>query len=171
MGVTVGGDPAPEVVAESGRRFSTTPAAVLVFVVDDRDRILVFRHPTDGYVEVVNGGVEAGETILQAAERELREEAGTELRARILGVFHAYTYRYDDRVPRMTSLAFVASHEGGAARAGDDVAGSSPVWFSAPALANGDEGPTIPEETWLFTAAADAARAWRGRHVDLDPYV
>jgi 8-oxo-dGTP pyrophosphatase MutT (NUDIX family) len=167
---TPGDDPGPEVVSVSGRRFAAVPAAVLVFVVDDRDRILVLRHPTDGYVEVVNGGVEAGETILRAAARELREEAGPDLRARILGVFHAYTYRYDERVPRMTSLAFVASHEGGTAVPGDDVAGSTAEWIPAHELAEGAAGPTIPEERWLFTAAASAARAWRTRDVDLDPY-
>jgi 8-oxo-dGTP pyrophosphatase MutT (NUDIX family) len=160
----------PEVVAASGRRFATAPAAVMVFVVDGEDRVLVLRHPTDGYVEVVNGAEEANETILQAARRELREEAGPGLRVRFLGVFHAHTYRYDGRVPNMTDLMFVALYEGGEAVAGDDVVGSTPAWIAAEVLAAGTAGETIPAQGWLFTAAAEAARAWRDRDVDLDPH-
>jgi 8-oxo-dGTP pyrophosphatase MutT (NUDIX family) len=162
--------PAQEVVAASGRRFATAPAAVMVFVVDSEDRVLVLRHPIDGYVEVVNGAVEANETILQAARRELREEAGPDVRARFLGVFHAHTYRYDERVPNMTDLMFVARYEGGEVVAGDDVAGSTPTWIAAEVLADGAAGETIPSQGWLFTAAAEAARAWHDRDVDLDPY-
>jgi 8-oxo-dGTP pyrophosphatase MutT (NUDIX family) len=161
----------PEVVAASGRRFATAPAAVMVFVVDVEDRVLVLLHPTDGYVEVVNGAVEANETILRAARRELREEVGPDLRARFLGVFHAHTYRYDERVPNMTDLMFVARYEGGEAVAGDDVAGSTPTWIAAEDLAAGAAGETIPAQGWLFTAAAEAARAWGEREVDLDPYL
>jgi 8-oxo-dGTP pyrophosphatase MutT (NUDIX family) len=160
----------PVVAAESGRRFATTPAAVLVFVVDAQGRILVFRDPVTGIVEVVNGGVEAGETVLEAAERELREEAGGELRARFLGVFHASSYRYDERVPRMLRICLVALHEHGAAEAGDDVAGSLVAWIPSEDLAAGRGGPTVPEQGRLFTAAAEAASAWGDRRVDLDPH-
>ena len=120
---------------------------------------------------MVNGAVEANETLLQAAERELREETGPDLHARILGVFHAHTYRYDERVTHMTDLMFVARYGGGEAIAGDDVSGSTPEWIAADELAVGAAGPTIPAQGWLFSAAAGAARAWRDRDVDLDPHV
>ena len=54
-----------------------------------------------GLWEPVNGAVDGGETLLEAALREVREEAGQHLRVRPLGVVHASTFEYDARVRRM----------------------------------------------------------------------
>ena len=61
-----------------------------VLVVDDDDFILA-RQPRFGaqsyQIEIVKGGTDAGESILQCAKRELREELGIEARTwRELGV-------------------------------------------------------------------------------------
>jgi 8-oxo-dGTP pyrophosphatase MutT (NUDIX family) len=56
-----------------------TGAEVAVFVTrrSGRDVLLVHRSPEQGgYWHVVAGGVEPGETAVEAAERELREETG-----------------------------------------------------------------------------------------------
>ncbi|HJV30421.1 MAG TPA: NUDIX domain-containing protein [Gaiellaceae bacterium] len=56
-----------------------TGAEVAVFVTrrGGRDVLLVHRSPEQGgYWHVVAGGVEPGETAVEAAERELREETG-----------------------------------------------------------------------------------------------
>ena len=45
-----------------------------------------------GRWEVVSGAVEAGETLLEAVLREIREELGERIRVRPLGVLHAYTF-------------------------------------------------------------------------------
>lgn len=47
------------------------------------------------------------------ALREVREEAGPDLRVRPLGVVHASTFAYDDRVRRMISVVYLMAHEGG----------------------------------------------------------
>jgi 8-oxo-dGTP pyrophosphatase MutT (NUDIX family) len=56
-----------------------TGAEVAVFVTrrGGRDVLLVHRSPEQGgYWHVVAGGIEPGETAVEAAERELREETG-----------------------------------------------------------------------------------------------
>ena len=65
------------ITATSGRSFATFPAAVVVPIVNKREELLLLesqRRP--GLWEPVNGAVEEGETLLEAALREVREEAG-----------------------------------------------------------------------------------------------
>ena len=60
--------------------FANLAAGVLA--IDDRDRVLLVgqhRYPLDDYSwEIPEGGVPAGETALDGARRELREETGVE---------------------------------------------------------------------------------------------
>jgi 8-oxo-dGTP pyrophosphatase MutT (NUDIX family) len=70
-----------------------TLAEVAVFVTrrGGRDVLLVHRSPEHGgYWHVVAGGVEPGETAVEAAERELREETG--LAARLTDGIEATEY-------------------------------------------------------------------------------
>jgi ADP-ribose pyrophosphatase YjhB (NUDIX family) len=124
-------EPVPRhaVVASSGRSFATFPAAVVVPIVSRRGELLLLgsqRRP--GLWEPVNGAVEDGETLLEAALREVREEAGPDLRVRPLGVVHASSFAYDERVTRMISVVYLMAHEGGEAIAGDDMLGSQVRW-------------------------------------------
>ena len=48
----------------------------------------------------------------------------------VLGSVHTWSYRYDDSVTHMLSLAFVASYDGGEVVPGDDMAGSEVRWAS-----------------------------------------
>jgi len=103
-----------KIVASSGRIFATFPAAVVVPIVNKREELLLLesqRRP--GLWEPVNGAVEEGETLLEAALREVREEAGAALRVRPLGVVHASTFAYYDRVRQMISVVYLMAHEGG----------------------------------------------------------
>src|SRR6516165_2012795 len=64
------------ITAASGRTFATFPAAVVVPIVNGREELLLLesqRRP--GLWEPVNGAVEDDETLLEAALREVREEA------------------------------------------------------------------------------------------------
>lgn len=106
--------------------------------------------------EIVNGGLEAGETLLEGVAREVAEEAGPEVRLDVVGTVHAWTYHYDQGVPHMLSLAFAARYLGGEVVPGDDMAGSAVRWAGIDeirVLAADEETGLIPEEAWLFERA------------------
>src|SRR5437879_11417902 len=89
----------PTITASSGRAFATFPAAVVVTIVNPQEELLLLESPRRaGLWEPVNGAVDEGETLLGAALREVREEAGPDLRVRPLGVVHASTFAYDARL-------------------------------------------------------------------------
>jgi 8-oxo-dGTP diphosphatase len=95
--------------------------AVDCVVVDHDGTVLMVRRknpPYKGYLALPGGFVEIGETVEQAARRELAEETGMEAsKLSLVGV-----YSRPDRDPRghTCSVAFLASVERGNARAGDD---------------------------------------------------
>ena len=65
-------DPPPSIQSSSGRRFATHPAAVVVPIVNTREELLLLESPRrPGWWEPVNGAVDAGETLLEAALREV----------------------------------------------------------------------------------------------------
>jgi 8-oxo-dGTP pyrophosphatase MutT (NUDIX family) len=152
--------PGPEIVAANGRRFATFAAAVLVFIVDPAtEKFLLLESPAKrgrpGW-EIVNGGVEADETLEQAALREVSEEAGPAARVRLRGTVYAETWRYDDVVTHMTSVAFLADYLGGEIVPGDDMAGCAPRWFTLEELRALDARGValIPESIDQFERAA-----------------
>ena len=155
----------PELVARNGRRFAGFAAAVLVFIVDPVTRrfLLLSSPPKRGRPgwEVVNGGLEAGETLEEGARREVAEEAGPAVSIALLGTVHAWTYRYDDAVPHMLSVGYVARYLGGEVVPGDDMAGATVRWASLDEVRSlGSEGGLIPEDVWLFERALQVADLW-----------
>jgi 8-oxo-dGTP pyrophosphatase MutT (NUDIX family) len=150
----------PELVAANGRRFAGFAAAVLVFIIEpDTRRFLLLSSPAKrarpGW-EIVNGGLEAGETLLEGVAREVGEEAGPDVDIEVLGTVHAWTYHYDAGVPHLLSVAFVASYLGGDVVPGDDMAGSAVRWATIEEIQElaADAGTgLIPQETWLFERA------------------
>lgn len=158
----------PVVVSEKGRPFACAPAALLVFLINEREEFLLLRHPFRTGWEVVNGALEANETLADGALREVREEAGPEVQARLLGPVHTQNFHYDRQVRYMLSLSFVAAYEGGAVVPGDDMAGSEAGWFDLATVE--DETfpvlvPPAPELRWLFRRALTLYRLWRDEDV------
>lgn len=149
----------PVIVSADGRRaFAAFTASVVVYIVDDLERILMLASPKrHGAWEVINGAMDADESILTAVLRETAEEAGPDVRVRPLGTIHAYTFRYDATIPHMISIAYLCAYEGGDVVPGDDMAGSEFRWWSLAEIAA--EQPQIivpgPEHPWLLTRAVD----------------
>jgi ADP-ribose pyrophosphatase YjhB (NUDIX family) len=67
---------------------SLVPSANVV-VTDDRGRILLIRRTDNGNWALPGGAMDLGETIVQAAEREVQEETG--LACRVTGLVGIYT--------------------------------------------------------------------------------
>lgn len=152
--------PQPTITSASGKRtFACFPVAVLGFIVNADERILVLKHPQRAGWEVINGALDAGETVEQGVLREISEEAGAEIRVRPLGGLHDYTFRYDDHVPLMLSVCYLLAYEGGDVLPGSDMQGSAIRWVSADEVRRGDVPILVPSKMeWLFQRAVDVYR-------------
>jgi 8-oxo-dGTP pyrophosphatase MutT (NUDIX family) len=162
----------PYILAADGRRrFACSPVGILVFVVNEREEILLLAHPKrGGGWEVINGAMEAGETILEGALREMREEAGEGIQVRPLGTVHASSFHYDENVKYMLSLGYLMAYEGGAVEPGNDMAGSTYRWWSIEELENEDVHLIVPaEQEWLMKRAVELYRLWKEQDVELQP--
>ena len=160
----------PLVVTENGlRSFACSPAAVVVLVVDDKERLLVGYHKTRQRWEAVSGVLEARETILDGAMRELCEEMGPAVRVRPLGVLHASTFRYDDNAQFMISVTYLMAYKGGDIVPGDDMGGAGYRWLALDDLVSGQASVGIPREQWLLRRAIEMSRLWAREEVQLQP--
>jgi 8-oxo-dGTP pyrophosphatase MutT (NUDIX family) len=158
----VNSDLAHTIAASSGRSFATFPAAVVVPIVNPQGELLLLESPRrPGWWEPVNGAVDDGETLLEAALREVREEAGPDLQVRPLGVVHASTFAYDARLRRMISVVYLMAHEGGAAVPGNDMRGSRVRWATLGAI-EADGLRLLPplDQAWLRRRTVDLFRLW-----------
>ena len=73
---------------------------VRALVLDDQNRVFLIRHTYAAGWQLPGGGVEAGETLLEALARELREEGNIELTGppKLHGVFFHPIYSVRDHV-------------------------------------------------------------------------
>jgi ADP-ribose pyrophosphatase YjhB (NUDIX family) len=150
----------PLVTDTRGRQFACSAAGVLAFIIDDQERFLLLSSPKrPGRWEVVNGALNAGETLLDGAIREIREEAGASIQVRPLGVVHAYTFRYDDIVQYMISIAFLFAYQGGEVIPGDDMGGSGVAWFTVEQIERGEIDVIVPQSPlFMFRHAVELYR-------------
>lgn len=94
--------------------------AVSAFIQDDEGRILMIRRTDNDLYSIPGGQLELGETLAQAAVREVREETGIE--CEVTGVVGLYSnpnhvIAYDDgEVRQEFSICFRAGPVGGALR-------------------------------------------------------
>lgn len=159
--------------AVEGRKFASFAAAVVVFVVDDQERLLVLSSPKrPGIWEVVNGAMEAGESVLEAALRETREEAGAGVRVMPLGCFHIESFDYNADTRGMLSICYLVRYVGGAVAPGDDMQGSQHAWWTLDELARHREWCVPPlNREFLGPRAIEVFRLWRTGGVELQPGV
>ena len=94
--------------------------AVSAFIQDDQRKILMIRRTDNDYYSIPGGQLELGETLAQAAVREVREETGID--AEVTGVIGLYSnpnhvIAYGDgEVRQEFSICFRAKALGGQRR-------------------------------------------------------
>ena len=102
---------------------SLVPAAT-VFVQDDDSRVLMIQRSDNGLWALPGGVMEVGETLGQAAEREVLEETGYQVRVvDVIGIYsdpkHVIAYT-DGEVRQQFAICFRALLLGGEARESDE---------------------------------------------------
>ncbi|MDH2412875.1 NUDIX domain-containing protein [Nocardioides sp. CER19] len=147
-----------------------TRRTVRVLLVDDRDRLLLFRDSDPGipgsrWWITPGGGVDPGETDLETAVRELEEESGLRVSAdQLLGpllvrrVWHGYTDVVIDQEDAFYACwvpAFEVSDAGHTEE--ERTTMTAHHWWSRPELAGTDEDiwPAVLTDLW---AEADVRR-------------
>ena len=157
-------DPPPNTVSSlGGRVFALYPAAVVVPIVNGREELLLLESPRRrGWWEPVNGAVDAGETLLEAALREVSEEVGPGVRVRPLGVVHASTFAYDAVVKHVISVTYLMAYEGGVPVPGDDMRGSRVRWARVEEVESEGLRLVPPlDQPWLRQRTIDLFRLWQ----------
>jgi 8-oxo-dGTP diphosphatase len=114
------------------REYPTRPVIGVGIVVWHGDRVLLVqraRPPRQGQWSLPGGAQQLGETVAEAARREVREEAGTGVElGQIVATIDLIEREADDRVRyHYTLIDFVAEASEAELRAGDDAADAR--WF------------------------------------------
>jgi ADP-ribose pyrophosphatase YjhB (NUDIX family) len=113
---------------------SVVPSANVV-VVNDEGQILLIRRTDNGNIALPGGGMDLGESITQAAVREVKEETGLDVELTgLVGIYtnprHVIEYTSDGEVRQEFSIVFTARPTGGSLRTSSE---SSEIVWSDPA--------------------------------------
>lgn len=124
-----------------GGAYPQRPQVAVGAVVFNNERVLLVRRgkpPAQGMWAIPGGSVELGETLQQAAEREIIEETGITIRAGApIFTFDVIEHDARDRVRfHYLIVDLTAEYVAGVPRAGDDASQAS--WVSA------DEAERLP---------------------------
>lgn len=105
--------------------------SVSAFIQDDEGRILLIRRTDNNLYSIPGGQVEPGETLRQAAAREVKEETGIDIEVTgLVGLYSNpnHVIAYDDgEIRQEFSICFRARPTGGELRMSDE---SSEVHWS-----------------------------------------
>lgn len=164
-------DPQPFITSTKGRQFAASAVAIQAVVVSPDEKILLLSSPTrnaKGAWQVVSGGLEAGETVLNGALREAREELGSDICLRPLGTLHAQTFHYDANVQYMVAIYYLFAYEGGEVRPGDDMLDSVYRWWSLAELEDDRVKVVVPpSQKWLLKRAVELYKLWHDQDDEL----
>lgn len=109
---------------------SVVPSANVI-VVNDDGAILLIRRTDNGNLALPGGGMDLGESITQAAVREVKEETGLDVEITgLVGIYtnprHLIEYTSDGEVRQEFSVVFTARPTGGTLTTSDEA--SEVVW-------------------------------------------
>jgi len=160
------------IAANGQREFSCFPAAIMAFIVDADDRILLLSgRVRQGGWQVVCGAIEEGESPVAALLREVSEETGPDVSIRPVASVHAWLHRFDAAVQAMLSIAYVATYLGGEIRPGSDMAMSDVRWATVAEIEQGDVTLAVrpSQPLWLFRRAVAMHALLKDEQVELEP--
>jgi ADP-ribose pyrophosphatase YjhB (NUDIX family) len=158
--------------SERKRPFACSAVAVQAIIVNEQEQVLLLASPhryAGEKWQVVSGALEGGETILEGALRETREEAGEAVRVRPLGVVHAQTFHYDTAVQYAIGIYYLFAYEGGNVEPGDDMKGSLYRWWSVEELERDGVRLHVSTHLWILCRAVELYRLWVGQVAPLQP--
>ena len=128
----------------------TERAGVYAILEHDGRLLLTYQEQPLQEFQLPGGGIDPGESVLQALHREVREETGWSIKiVRRLGVYQRYTY-----MPDYDLWARKICH----------------IYLGRPALCHGDPSEDHHEAVWMDTSAAvsqlaSAGDAWFTRRL------
>jgi ADP-ribose pyrophosphatase YjhB (NUDIX family) len=155
----------PMIKTASGRQLACYPTSVFGFVVDNFDRLLLFRQPGLTGWEVISGPMEAGETVPEAMIREIGEEAGPRCVTVYLGVIDTFTFVFDANLPPLVSVCCLMRYRGGEIEPGHDAKDADFQWWDLSRI--DDIDLLVPKGRWdLLTKAVDLSRYLRDARPD-----
>lgn len=158
----------------NGRQFVGSAVAVQAYIFDEQGRILLLhsprRNPPNQW-QVVSGGLEPAETVLEGVLREVSEEAGPDVCVKPLGTIHAQTFHYDAGVPYMIGIYYLLAYEGGEPQPGDDMADAIIRWWSPEEMEQ--EGITFHASThpWMIKRGWQLYQLWKDETPLLQPCI
>ena len=148
------------------RVFPAYPIAVQALIIDENDRYLLLSSPSrngNNEWQVISGGLEADETVLEGVLREVSEEGGPHLRVRPLTVIHSQTFSFDTHIPFMVGIYYLLAYEGGEVVPGDDMRDADHRWWSLDEMKR--DGIKFHPSThmWMMERGVEMAKMLRKR--------
>ena len=150
--------------AQGTRRFACSAVAVQAIILKEDERLLLLSSPTrnrPGEWQIISGGLEAAETVLEGVLREVREEAGPQIQVRPLGVVHAHTFHFDAQVPYMIGIYYLLAYAGGEIQPGDDMHDAHYRWWSIEELTAANIRFHPSTHLWMLQRAVALYRCWK----------
>jgi 8-oxo-dGTP pyrophosphatase MutT (NUDIX family) len=146
---------------ENKRIFAASAVALQALIVNQKEELLLLSSPVrDQGWQMVSGGLDAEETLLDGIRREIREELGEGIRVRPLGVIHAETFHYDQNVRYMIGIYFLFAYRGGPIVPGDDMAGSEYQWWNVSEFEKLKARSHPTAKPWMMRRAVKLYRLW-----------
>ena len=150
----------PTITTAAGHELACYPTSTHAFIVDGWDRFLLFRRPGQMGWETITGEIQPGETVPEAAQRQLKADIGAEFLAVYLGVLDTFTFVFDANLPPLISICCLLRHRGGEIRQGKAVIDAEFRWWSLSDIDQIDL--SVPRGRWdLLTKTVDMSRFLR----------
>lgn len=148
------------------RLFPAYPVALQALIINEDERFLLLSSPHKNKAnewQVISGGLDANETILDGVLREVKEEAGEKVRVRPLTLIHSQTFSFDAHIPFMIGIYYLLAYEGGQVVPGDDMQGSQVRWWSIDELQQADIHFHPSTHLWMLARGVEMFRLLRER--------